>query len=136
MWAEHQRARATTSSSVSWKGDTPYLCRAPRGAPGGGRTARVKNKPKRTSGRAVVRTSTGLPTGYATFLDEVKARIRNAQVKAALAVNSELVLLYWRVGHDIVARQKKEGWGAQVIDRLSADLRAAFPEMQASRRGT
>jgi hypothetical protein len=48
-------------------------------------------------------------------------------VKAALAVNSELVLLYWRLGRDILARQKKEGWGAQVIDRLGADLRGAFP---------
>jgi len=103
---------------------------ARRPGPGDGRTACVKSKPKRASGRAVVRTSTGLPAGYATFLDEVKARIRSAQVKAALAVNSELVLLYWRLGRDIVARQKKEGWGAHVIDRLSADLRAAFPEMQ------
>jgi len=40
------------------------------------------------------------------------------------------VLLYWRIGRDILVRQKKEGWGARVIDRLSADLRAAFPEMQ------
>ena len=71
-----------------------------------------------------------VPLGYTSFLDEVKARIRAAQVKAALAVNAELVLLYWRLGRDILARQKKEGWGAQVIDRLSADLRAAFPEMK------
>ena len=70
------------------------------------------------------------PRGYGSFLKEVKARIRAAQVKAALAVNSELVLLYWRLGRDILFRQKKEGWGAQVIDRLAADLRAAFPEMQ------
>jgi DUF1016 N-terminal domain len=71
-----------------------------------------------------------VPLGYTSFLDEVKARIRAAQVKAALAVNAELVLLYWRIGLDILARQKKEGWGAQVIDRLSTDLRAAFPEMK------
>jgi predicted nuclease of restriction endonuclease-like (RecB) superfamily len=69
------------------------------------------------------------PAGYAAFLGEVKARVRAAQVRAALAVNAELVLLYWSLGRDILARQKKEGWGAQVIDRLSADLRAAFPEM-------
>ena len=60
----------------------------------------------------------------------MKARIRAGQVKATLAVNSELVLLYWGLGRDILTRQKKEGWGAQVIDRLSADPRAAFPEMQ------
>jgi hypothetical protein len=51
-------------------------------------------------------------------------------VKAALAVNAELVLLYWRIGRDILARQEHEGWGAHVVDRLSGDLRAAFPEMQ------
>jgi len=52
------------------------------------------------------------------------------QVKAALAVNAELVLLYWSIGRDILERQKKAGWGAQVIDRLSADLRRTFPEMK------
>ncbi len=95
----------------------------------GGRTARVTGPPKRAPSRAVARSGARLPSGYATFLDEVKARVRAAQVKAALGVNRELVLLYWRIGRDILARQKKEGWGAQVIDRLSADLRAAFPEM-------
>lgn len=47
--------------------------------------------------------------GYGTFLDGLKARIRAAQVKAALAVNGELVLLYWRIGRDILSRQIKEG---------------------------
>jgi predicted nuclease of restriction endonuclease-like (RecB) superfamily len=51
-------------------------------------------------------------------------------VKAALAVNAELVLLYWSIGRDILSRQKKEGWGARVIDRLSNDLHADFPEMK------
>jgi hypothetical protein len=74
--------------------------------------------------------STGLPTGYASFLDALKARIRAAQVKAALAVNAELVLLYWSLGREIRSRQDKEGWGARVIDRFSADLHAAFPEMK------
>jgi predicted nuclease of restriction endonuclease-like (RecB) superfamily len=88
--------------------------------------------PKKTRAptTAVTRTGTALPVGYGTFLDGLKARIRAAQVKAALAVNRELVLLYWRIGRDILSRQIKEGWGAQVINRLSADLRAAFPEMQ------
>lgn len=75
-----------------------------------------------------------VPAGYAAFFAGLKERVRAAQVKAALAVNAELVLLYWSVywsvGRDILARQKQEGWGTQVIDRLSADLRAAFPEMQ------
>jgi hypothetical protein len=60
----------------------------------------------------------------------VKARVRAAQVKPVITVNSELVMLYWSLGRDILARQERESWGARVVDRLSADLRAAFPEMK------
>jgi len=45
-------------------------------------------------------------------------------------VNTELVLLYWTIGRDILLRQEKERWGAKVIDRLSADLKRSFPEMK------
>lgn len=67
---------------------------------------------------------------YADFIGELKERIRNAQVRAALNVNRELVLLYWQVGREIRARQGAAGWGAKVIERLSHDLRLAFPEMK------
>ena len=70
-----------------------------------------------------------IPEGYDEFLRGLKERIRTAQVKAALAVNRELVLLYWRIGQDILERQRQSGWGSKVIDRLAADLRSAFPEM-------
>src|SRR5262245_39918389 len=70
------------------------------------------------------------PDGYEEFLRDLKQRIRNAQVRAALAVNRELVLLYWQIGRDILARQQEHGWGAKVIDRLAADLRQAFPDTQ------
>ena len=69
------------------------------------------------------------PEGYESFLKDLKDRIRSAQVRAALAVNRELVLLYWSIGRDILTRQKQHGWGAKIIDRLAADLRNAFPEM-------
>ena len=69
------------------------------------------------------------PEGYEPFLKDLKERIRTAQVRAALAVNRELVLLYWSIGRDILIRQKQHGWGAKIIDRLAADLRTAFPEM-------
>ncbi len=69
------------------------------------------------------------PTGYAAWLAELKARIHAAQQRAALAVNHELVPLYWQIGRDILERQAREGWGAKVIDRLAHDLRTAFPEM-------
>ena len=77
--------------------------------------------------------TTSLPTpqddGYAALLSELKARIRSARLRAAMAVNQELILLYWSIGRDILARQSAEGWGARVIDRLAADLRRDFPDM-------
>ncbi|MDX2054770.1 MAG: PDDEXK nuclease domain-containing protein [Polyangiaceae bacterium] len=68
------------------------------------------------------------PKGYAGWLAEVKARVQAAQQRAALAVNKELLKLYWQVGRDLSDRRHE--WGAGVIERVSADLRAAFPEMQ------
>ncbi|NER80344.1 MAG: DUF1016 domain-containing protein [Leptolyngbya sp. SIO1D8] len=67
---------------------------------------------------------------YTAFLGDLKQRIRAAQVKAALAVNQEVILLYWQIGRDILARQKSEGWGTKVIKRLSLDLRQAFPDIK------
>lgn len=86
---------------------------------------------KRTIAKATALTTN--PTqliGYDDFLHDLKDRIRTAQVRAALSVNQELVLLYWQIGRDILQRQQQQGWGAKVIDRLSADLRQAFPEMK------
>ncbi|MCG6138311.1 MAG: PDDEXK nuclease domain-containing protein [Nostoc sp. LLA-1] len=68
--------------------------------------------------------------GYDDFLQELKERIRSAQVKAALSVNRELVLLYWQIGREIITRQQQQGWGAKVIERLARDLKAAFPDMK------
>jgi len=70
------------------------------------------------------------PQGYVEWLAELKSRIHTAQQRATLAVNRELVLLYWQIGRDILARQAEQGWGAKVIDRLAKDLRAAFPDMK------
>ena len=66
----------------------------------------------------------------ASLLAEAKAAVRSARRQAHLAVNAELVALYWHLGRLILARQQAEGWGAKVIERLSADLRAEFPEMK------
>ena len=76
------------------------------------------------------------PEGYAEFLHSVKERVRSARTRAALAVNSELVLLYWGIGRDILTRQREQGWGAKVVERLSADLRREFPEMKGFSRRT
>ncbi|HEX6747961.1 MAG TPA: PDDEXK nuclease domain-containing protein [Longimicrobium sp.] len=71
-----------------------------------------------------------VPDVYHEFLHALKERIRSAQLRAAVSVNRELVLLYWEIGRDLVERQDREGWGTRVIDRLAADLRAAFPGQQ------
>lgn len=70
-----------------------------------------------------------LPADYAEFLAEIKARIAAARTRAALAVNSELIKLYWEIGREILDRERREGWGAKTIDSLAADLRRDFPEM-------
>lgn len=70
------------------------------------------------------------PAGYTDWLADLKGRIHTAQQRATLAVNRELVLLYWQIGSDILARQNAQGWGAKVIDRLAHDLRTAFPDMK------
>lgn len=71
-----------------------------------------------------------LPADYPQFLAELKARIAAARTRAALAVNTELIKLYWEIGHDILERERQERWGAKVIDRLAADLRRDFPDMK------
>lgn len=67
---------------------------------------------------------------YAALLTSIKERIQTAQVRAAVAVNQELVLLYWGIGKEILNRQVQQGWGAKVIDQLAADLGRSFPEMK------
>ena len=64
---------------------------------------------------------------YETLLAELKNRIRTAQVRASVAVNQELILLYWGIGEEILIRQQQEGWGARIIDQLSKGLRHEFP---------
>jgi predicted nuclease of restriction endonuclease-like (RecB) superfamily len=70
-----------------------------------------------------------LPNDYDAFLLSLKERVRAAQLRASLSVNRELVLLYWGIGRDILARQKEQGWGAKVVDQLAADLRKEFPDV-------
>jgi len=83
--------------------------------------------------KASNRSVTGLklrPAGYTEWLTDLKARIHAAQQRAALAVNRELLLLYWELGRDILTRQTQAGWGAGIVDQVSHDLRAAFPDMK------
>ena len=70
------------------------------------------------------------PQTYAALLSSIKERIQTAQVRAALAVNHELVLLYWGIGCEILVRQKQKGWGKNIIPKLAKDLKSQFPEMK------
>ncbi len=72
----------------------------------------------------------GMPGWYPDMLDAVSSRISTGRVRAAAAVNQELVATYWAIGKEILDRQSQEGWGAKVIDRLSADLRDKFPGLK------
>jgi hypothetical protein len=65
-------------------------------------------------------------------LEDLKARIRQAQVRAVLSVNRELVLLYWHIGLEILQRQQQEGWGAKVIDRLASMMESVDTACRAS----
>lgn len=73
-----------------------------------------------------------LPTNpdYRAWLTDLKARVRSSQIKAALRVNTELLSLYWELGEQIVEKQKTTSWGGKLIEQLSNDLAAEFPEMK------
>jgi len=71
-----------------------------------------------------------LPASYAEMLGEIKQRIQQERLRVVMAANSAMVLLYWDIGRKILERQEMEGWGARVVDRLSEDLRSAYPDMQ------
>ena len=69
-----------------------------------------------------------LPQEYPHWRDEIIALIEQSKLQAVLNVNKELLALYWKIGSDILRQQEERGWGAQVIQQLSADLHRRFPE--------
>jgi len=69
-------------------------------------------------------------TEFAALLADIKGRIQSAQTRAMLAVNAELVLLYWDIGRIISERQKRAGWGAAVVPRLALELKNELPEIK------
>ena len=69
-------------------------------------------------------------TDYLEWLNNLKPKIRRAQIKAALSANSELIKLYWEIGKDIFEKQEVKGWGNSVVENLSKDLKSEFPNMK------
>ena len=67
---------------------------------------------------------------YRLWLTELKANIRKSQIKAAIAVNSELIRLYWNLGEQIVEKQQASQWGSGFIEQLSKDLQVEFPDIK------
>lgn len=70
-----------------------------------------------------------VPMDYSSTLADIKERIANERLRVTLSANAAMVLLYWDIGQTILNRQEQQGWGAKIIDRLSEDLKEAFPEM-------
>ena len=67
---------------------------------------------------------------YLSLFSEIKFRIREAQIKATLAANAQMIRMYWDIGKMISQKQLKEGWGANVIQKLSIDLKNELPELK------
>lgn len=70
-----------------------------------------------------------LDTEYRDWLQDVKNRYRNAQIKAAVKVNSEQLLFNWQMGHDLVTLRAEEKWGTGIVEQISLDLKDAFPNV-------
>src|ERR1700738_1250448 len=79
-------------------------------------------------------TPVSIPTAkdkdYHGLLRDIKSRIRAAQIRASLSVNRELIELYWDVGEMIVSRQRIEGWGKSIVDKIASDLQKDFPGIE------
>lgn len=71
-----------------------------------------------------------VPNEYAGFIASLKEKIKSSQFKAALSVNREMIKLYWEIGKDIVEKQKQDGWGSKVIERVARDVQNAFPGIE------
>ena len=71
-----------------------------------------------------------LDNEYKELLKEIKEKIRSAQIRAAVSVNTEVIKLYWDIGKRIIERQQKAKWGDKFLENLSHDLKNSFPETQ------
>ena len=69
-----------------------------------------------------------IDSDYVQWINEIKDRYRSSQIKAAVRVNAEQLLFNWQLGKDLVIRKAEEKWGAGIVEQLSLDLQAAFPE--------
>lgn len=90
---------------------------------------KIMGRPREGAAIPVAEPLVSMPESYAPFFAAIKERIARERVKAVLAANAAMVMMYWDIGGQILEKQQAEGWGAKIIDRLSHDLKAAFPDM-------
>jgi predicted nuclease of restriction endonuclease-like (RecB) superfamily len=67
---------------------------------------------------------------YKKWIVELKVKVRQVQLKAAVAVNQQLLTFYWELGTEIIERQKNVAWGEGFLKHLSQDLMSEFPEIK------
>lgn len=66
---------------------------------------------------------------YLRLIEEIKRDVTRTRLSVVSHGNAQMIMLYWRIGHRILQKQEERGWGAKVIDRMSLDLRKAFPDV-------
>ncbi len=71
-----------------------------------------------------------LSKDYIQFIASLKEKIRLAQIKGSIAVNKELIKLYWEIGKDVVRKQEKKEWGSHVLEKVAKDLQNEFPGVE------
>ena len=76
----------------------------------------------------VTNKNVSLDSEYTQWIHEIKQRYRSSQIKAAVKVNSEQLLFNWQLGRDLVVRKAEEKWGTGIVNQVSLDLQAEFPE--------
>lgn len=98
-------------------------------------TAKLNKNNRKSMGKPKLKvipvpaTLSEMPEGYISFIKNIKEAISQQRIKTVISANSSMILLYWEIGTAILERQRKEGWGAKVIDRMSYDLKNEFPDM-------
>jgi len=88
------------------------------------------NVPKNNSLQSSPKTQLHLDADYLNFLNDVKKKLRNSQIKATLAANTEQIKFYWEMGQAILKQQTSKQWGSHFLDQLSKDMRNEYPGMQ------
>ena len=78
----------------------------------------------------MARKKKALPDGYSEFLSDLKARIKSRQLSAALAINRELIELYWEIGQKIVHRQENSAWGDSILSQIEKDIKREMPDIK------